>query len=114
MPPWTHQRFITAKRRNTLTFALSPAADPPTEHVDHRPVIPVPQRKFEPAWIRHDLALARRRGRADRHNPDLALAFETLREVRKRKFETDEFGMGVARPWRVRHVKFLGGGHPSR
>jgi hypothetical protein len=80
------------------------AADASVEYVDHSAVKTAPQGHLEPAGVRHDISLARRRRRADRNDLDLPLVFESLRQMRKRVFETNDIRMRIAGSWCHRHV----------
>jgi hypothetical protein len=69
----------------------------------------IPQQHLEPWRIRHDVALPRRRRRADRYDLDLSLLLEALRQMREIVLETEKIGVRIARPWRCGHVNILSG-----
>jgi hypothetical protein len=54
------------------------------------------QLHFQPARIRHDIALALRRRRADRDDPDRPLAPQQPGEIRKRVLESIGIGRDIA------------------
>jgi hypothetical protein len=86
------------------------AADPTVENVDHPVVKASPQQQLEPGRIRHDIALARRRRRANGHDLDFPLKFQASHQMRKRIFEPDNILVGIAIPRNFCHVPV----HPAR